>query len=219
MPKTSWDSVGKQGERKFFQPSSMKDGETARIAILEAEPYMDYVHYKPETGTFICLGEKDFDRNGVYRLIDSGVCCEIIGESGKPQYCLPVLRYDTNSKGKINGTPKTAEFELMLWTFPQAVANMLDSAMSEYDAKAQDWLITVKKQGQWMNISSVVPAKDSFHNKTGMKKRVQDAYETWSCKDVEKNMARPLTEDQITEMLGENKSGRGRRGRGRVDDD
>lgn len=223
MPKQSWDGVDKFGDRKFFQISQMKDGETARIAILAKEPCIEYVHYNPATQTFVCLGEKDFDRNKVYRLIDSGVCCEMLGESGKPQFCLPVLHYDTNSKGKINGTPKTAEYELKLWTFPQSVANILNNAMSEYGAQDQDWLITVKKQGQWINIASVVPTKELFWKKVGIKKRVEADHESWSCKDVEANMARTIDEDRLVELLQDagKKGKKGKKGRGRrgsVDD-
>jgi len=188
-------------ERNFFKP---EDGKTKRIKLM-AQPVRAHVQYVKGMGFIRTLCEYE-DRQGTLVMKTEGADVKILGKEPQLIWMVPVLVYDTDKKGQVgNKKPENIDYDFQLWSFyandyKRLYGMVVEWGIDEFNEK--DLLVTGKKSGKYINADFNVAAKTALYLQPGMKERVDAEFASYQYSDVERWIARVVTEDELLEAVG-----------------
>jgi len=180
----------------------VEGGKTARVKLL-ALPTYARVHFIPDIGFVRSFSEHNEETG---EIIKAGVDVELLGKDPQVTYMAPVLVYDTDAAGNVlAASPKDAGFRIMLWTYYTPTQRQIFKLACEWggdELMGKDLLIEGIKRGQYVNLNVSVAAKDSFASKVGMADRVEKLWKVYRYRDIDKFIARTMTEEEFREAIG-----------------
>lgn len=207
-----WDGLSQLGvaSKEFFKP---EDGKTARVRILSKGFHYARVQYIPGFGYFKTLSKYDTDKFGNMKMIEAGIDVELLGKDPALMFCLPVIVYDTNKSGGVTfKTADAAEYTFKLWSFYERDATRLAAIAAEWgDLSKIDLIVTGEKSGKYVN-AVINPANGCVcKDIKGLDEQVMAEFEAWKFRDVEKWIAREVTEKEVQDAVAkmENSSAAG----------
>jgi hypothetical protein len=192
------DPTKVEGPSKEFY--KVEAGKTARAFLLD-RPVFARVHFITGTGFVRTLSEYD-DETGK-RLTD-GVDIELMGKEPQVVYMAPIVVFDTDSKGSIGSRkPANVPFKIYLWSYYKSTQQQIFDLVSEWgpEFETKDLLIAGVKSGRYVNTDVQVAAKNTLTQAPGLKEAIEQARGVYQYKDIERWIARTLTEDEFRQAL------------------
>jgi len=187
-------------DRAFFKP---EDGKTKRIKLM-ADPVRAHVQFIPEVGMIHTFCKYE-DVNGTLILREEGLDMTLLGREPQLMWMVPVLVYETDKKGQVNGRKaENIEYEFQLWGFYAQDYKRLYQMVNEWgldEFNRKDLLITGTKRGRYINADIDIAAKTALCLQNGMKTRVETEFAAWQYRDASRWIARKITEEELREAV------------------
>lgn len=179
------------GDERFL---ALKPDESYRIFLLE-EPTFAVAQFLSGVGFIRTLSKYEW-KNGKYVMIEVGADVELFGKDPQFIFCVPVVEYAKEFKSK------KPEYKLKLWTFYERDARRLRELAVEWDELTNnDVIITTRKQGKYTAADFGVAKEAFIKTVSGLEERIREEFAVWRYRDVDKQIAATVTEDQLREQF------------------
>lgn len=201
-------------DKAFFKP---EDAKTHRVHLM-APPVRAHVQFVNGLGFIRTLGEYE-ERNGSEICVTPGRDVELLGKEPMLMWMAPVLVYETDKKGQVNNASEFS-YEFQLWSFYATDYKRLYGMVVEWgeeEFNSKDLLVTGVKKGKYINADLALAAKTALCLGSNVRDEIESAFASYQFRDVERWIARTVTEEELEDAVAKMESTADRKG-GKVSD-